>query len=86
MWNKSDARAAQPGPAPNRRVAELRHGFFVKVVCEACGHSKEVAANHLRQRLPPFAFVRQLGLVFRCQQCSYKGAKVDARRALGYMC
>jgi hypothetical protein len=74
-----------PAPLQTARVADLRHGFFVKVICESCGHSKEVASNHLRQRLPPFAFVRQLGLVFRYQQCSYKGAKVDARRALGYM-
>ena len=74
-----------PVPLQTARVAELRHGFFVKVASEACGHSKEVAVNHFRQRLLPFAFVRQLGLVFRCQQCSHEGAKVDARRALGYM-
>jgi hypothetical protein len=74
-----------PVPLQAARVADLRHGFFVKVICESCGHSKEVAVNHLRQKLPPFAFLKQVGLVFRCQQCKHKGADVDARRALGYM-
>jgi transcription elongation factor Elf1 len=74
-----------PVPLQTARVADLRHGFVVKVICEACGHSKEVAVNHLRQRLPPFAFVKQIGPMFRCQQCNKKGATVDARRALGHM-
>ena len=75
----------RPVPLQAARVADLRHGSVVKVVCQACGHSKEVAVNELRQKLPPFAFVKQVGLAFRCQQCEHKGAEVDARRALGYM-
>ena len=72
-----------PVPLHTARVADLRLGFFVKVVCEACGHEKEVAVNHIRPKLPPYTFVKQVGLAFRCQQRGHKGATVDARRALG---
>jgi len=32
-----------PVPLQTARVADLRHGFFVKVICEACGHARKVA-------------------------------------------
>jgi hypothetical protein len=72
-------------PFQTARVADLRHGFFVMVTCKSCGHSAELAATHLRQRLPPDAFVRHLGPQFRCKSCRHKGADIDARRALGQL-
>jgi hypothetical protein len=66
------------------RVADLRVGTFVGVICRNCGHVAEVAVVALRGRLPPHMFVKHLGPQFRCQLCGHKGADVDARRALGH--
>ena len=67
------------------RVADLRHGFFVMVTCKSCGHSAELGATHLRQRLKPGELIRHLGPQFRCKSCQHKGAEIDARRALGQL-
>ncbi|MDB5410270.1 MAG: hypothetical protein JWL84_5182 [Rhodospirillales bacterium] len=66
------------------RVADLRVGTLVGVTCRNCGHVAEIASAVLRERLPPYSFVKQLGPQFRCQSCGVKGADVDARRALGH--
>jgi hypothetical protein len=66
------------------RVADLRVGTFVGVTCRNCGHLAEIAAVVLRERLPPHEFVKHLGPQFRCRLCDFKGADVDARRALGH--
>jgi Na+-translocating ferredoxin:NAD+ oxidoreductase RNF subunit RnfB len=39
----------------------------------------------LRERLPRATFVKSLGPQFRCTECGFKGAEVDARRALGHL-
>jgi hypothetical protein len=66
------------------RVADLRVEFFVMVTCRSCGHQSEVSAITLRERLPRDAFVKHIGMRFRCQRCGRKAAEVDARRALGF--
>jgi len=66
------------------RVADLGIARFVAITCRHCGHVAEIAVVHLRERLPRDSFVKYLGPQLRCRQCHHKGAKVDARSALGY--
>jgi hypothetical protein len=66
------------------RVADLRVGTLVGVICRSCGHLAEVPSVVLRGRLHADEFVKHLGPQFRCKLCNSKGADVDARRALGH--
>jgi hypothetical protein len=66
------------------RIADLRVGTKVGVICQKCGHLAEVSALTLRERLPRDEFVKHIGVRFRCQRCGHKGAQIDARGALGY--
>src|SRR6267143_353648 len=58
------------------RIVDLRAGQSVSIRCRACRHVAELAAIHLRERLPRDAFVKHLGPQFRCQLCGHKGAEV----------
>jgi hypothetical protein len=66
------------------RIADLRVGRMVDVVCQKCGHVAEVRALTLRERLPRDEFVKHIGIRFRCQRCGHKGANVDAPGVLGH--
>jgi hypothetical protein len=66
------------------RVADLRVGRMVGVVCQKCGHVAEVRALTLRERLPRDEFVKHIGIRFHCQRCGHKSAEIDVRGALGY--
>jgi Na+-translocating ferredoxin:NAD+ oxidoreductase RNF subunit RnfB len=66
------------------RVADLRVGQSVSVTCRNCGHVSEIAAAQLREKVAKHEFVKHLGPQFRCRLCGFKGAEVDARRALGH--
>jgi hypothetical protein len=65
-------------------MADLRFGKSISVRCRACGHVAELSAAALREKLPRDAFIKHLGPQFRCRLCGYKGAELDARRALGH--
>jgi hypothetical protein len=67
------------------RVADLRAGTFVSVICDACGHSAHVAAEAIQDRLPGFEPIKYLDAKLRCDACGERGnVVVDCRRALGY--
>ena len=71
-----------PGMVPLYVAPDLRHRESVIATCDECGHSAEVPAAVLREKLSEFA--NWLGKQFRCQRCGYRGAAIDARRALGH--
>ena len=66
------------------RVADLRVGRYVVVSCRHCPHVAELSVIQLREKLSRHEFIKHLGPQFRCQLCKRKGAKVDARNALGF--
>jgi primosomal protein N' len=66
------------------RVADLRLGYFVGVICRRCGHIADLPVVLFRERLSRHEFAKNLGPQFRCRECRHKGANVDARGALGY--
>ncbi|HZS85663.1 MAG TPA: hypothetical protein VFA50_22540 [Stellaceae bacterium] len=66
------------------RIADLRVGARVSVRCASCGHTAELAAMVLRERLSLDLLVKRLGPQFRCRNCGHKGARVNAKEALGY--
>jgi len=65
------------------RVADLRVGQTVSVKCRSCGHVPEIGAVLLRERLPEGPLHQTPRPEFRCERSGFKGAEVDARRALG---
>jgi primosomal protein N' len=66
------------------RVADLRVGTSISVTCRDCGHVAEVPALTIRAKVHPDEFVKPIGGRFRCTLCNFKGANIDARRALRY--
>lgn len=66
------------------RVADLRVERSVTVSCRHCPHVAELSVVRLREKLSLNEFIKHLGPQFRCQLCKRKGAKIDARNALGF--
>lgn len=67
------------------RVADLRAGHSVGVICDQCGHAANVSVETVQDRVAGWTFVNKLGLKLRCAKCGERGKViVNARRALGY--
>jgi hypothetical protein len=67
------------------RVEHLKHAPTVSATCERCGHVAEVPVTLIKDRLPDWYRIGDLGRVMRCAESEEKGnVVVDARRALGY--
>ena len=67
------------------RVADLRAGEFVGVICDGCGHASDVSVEAVQSRVAGSTFVNRLGTKLRCDRCGERGQViVNARRALGY--
>jgi hypothetical protein len=71
-------------PVPSEaRVQDLKPGTHVVLTCTGCRKVTEVPVEAIKRTLAPMISVRGIGEHARCAACKHKGARVDARYALG---